>query len=106
MRGGSLTLSRVELLGSGRPMPLVERSSSERASRIPPSKNFFFALGGQVGSKLAPRSHFFVFFSQDASKLRFLAFSDGFSMDFGRFGEGFGNVLARFSHDFSQKCDS
>ena len=46
------------------------------------------------------------FFSQDASKLRFLAFSDDFSMDFGRFGEGFGNVLARFSHDFSQKCDS
>ena len=42
-------------------------------------------LGRQVRSKLAPRSHFFAFFSQDASKLRFLAFSDGFSMDFGRY---------------------
>ena len=88
---------------------MVERSSSERASRVPSRTaglGSFFALGRQVRSKLAPRSHFFVFFSQDASKLRFLAFSDGFSMDFGRFGEGFGNVLARFSHDFSQKCDS
>ena len=88
---------------------LVERSSSERASRIPSRPAdlaFFFALGRQVRSKLAPRSHFFAFFSQDASKLRFLAFSDGFSMDFGRFGEGFGSVLARFSHDFSPKCDS
>ena len=33
--------SCVELLGSGRPMPLVERSSSERASRIPPRLGFF-----------------------------------------------------------------
>ena len=91
------------------PCLLVERSSSERASRIPSGSadlGLFFALGGQVGSKLAPRSHFFAFFSQDASKLRFLAFSFGFSLDFGRFGEGFGSVLARFSHDFSQKCDS
>ena len=91
------------------PCLLVERSSSERASRIPSRTvglGSFFALGRQVRSKLAPRSHFFVFFSQDASKLRFLAFSDGFSLDFGRFGEGFGSVLARFSHDFSQKCDS
>ena len=91
------------------PCLLVERSSSERASRIPSRTvglGLFFALGGQVGFKLAPRSHFFVFFSQDASKLLFLAFSDGFSMDFGRFGEGFGSVLARFSHYFSPKCDS
>ena len=54
----------------------------------------------QVGSKIA----FFVFFSQDASKLRFLAFSDGFSMDFGKFGEGFGSVLARFSYDFPKNA--
>ena len=89
------------------PCLLVERSSSERASRIPSGSvevASFFALGRQVRSKLAPRSHFFAFFSQDASKLRFLAFSDGFSLDFGRFGEGFGNVLARFSHDFPQNA--
>ena len=87
----------------------MERSSSERASHIPSRTvglGLFFALGRQLRSKLAPRAHFFVFFSQDASKLRFLAFSDGFSMDFGKFGEGFGSVLARFSHDFPQKCDS
>ena len=85
------------------PCLLVERSSSERASRIPPSIFLFFHLGGQVGSKIAPRSLFFRIFSQDASKLCFLAFWDGFPMDFGRFGDGFGNVLARFFHAFSKK---
>ena len=85
---------------------LVERSSSERASRIPPSIKMFLLWE----AKLAPSwlqdrifSHFFRIFSQDASKLRFLAFSDGFSMDFGWFREGLGSVLAMFLHAFSKK---
>ena len=57
----------------------------------------------QVGSKI---DFSFEFFHKMLQSCVFLAFSDGFSMDFGRFGEGFGSVLARFSHDFSQKCDS
>ena len=86
---------------------MVERSSSERASRVPSRTAelaFFFALGGQVGAKLAPRSHFFEFFSHDALKLRFVAFSDGFSMDLEWFREGFGSVLALFSMLFQKNA--
>ena len=35
--------------------------------------------------------------------LKKIAFSDGFSMNFGWFREGFGNVLAMFFHAFSKK---
>ena len=88
---------------------MVERSSSERASRIPSRQRFFLLWE----AKLAPSwlqdrifSHFFRIFLQDASKLRFLAFPDGFSMDFGWFREGFGSVLAMFFNAFSKKCYS
>ena len=81
-----------------------------RVSRRGPSGESFFLLWE---AKLAPSwlqdrifSHFFRIFSQDASKLRFLAFSDGFSMDFGMFWEGFGAVLIKFFHAFSKKCYS
>ena len=85
---------------------MVERSSSERASRVPSRQEIFLLWE----AKLAPSwlqdrifPHFFLIFSQDASKLRFLVFPDGFSMDFEWFREGFGSVLAMFFHAFPKK---
>ena len=74
--------------------------------RVPSGLGCFLLWGAKFAPSWLQDRIFVVFFSQDASKLRFLVFSDGFSMDFGKFGEGFGSVLARFPHDFSQKCDS
>ena len=89
---------------------VVERSSSERASRIPPSLHSFLLWGAKLASSwLQDRifvSIFFRVFSQDASKLRFLAFSDGFSMDLGGFGRDLGVFLHYFPGFFQNKAYS
>ena len=81
------------------PCLLVERSSSERASRIPSSIVFFFHWGaklGQVGSKLAPRSLFLSNFFARCFEVAFFSvfrwFSDEFWEVWGWIWECFGKV--------------
>ena len=92
MRGGLVDPPTRQTFGIRSSHALgVERSSSKRASRIPSRTAglaFFFALGGQVGAKLAPRSHFFAFF------LNFFArcFEVAFFSVLGWFSNGFWEV--------------